>query len=179
MLKIIIENNVSFLKTSNKKLLTTLKKKYSAKVPGYNYSSAYKKGGWSGEKHFFSDKTGKFGTGLLSHIEEDLTYLGMDYEIEDLRNATHSDNISLPGITLRDYQESMIRKALDAKGCIVKAPTGAGKTLILGGLLKAFKGKTGLVFFTKKQLLKQTYDELREWGIDVGLAFGDGEYSNL
>jgi superfamily II DNA or RNA helicase len=174
MLKIIVENNVSFLKTSNKKLLTTLKKKYSAKVPGYNYSSAYKKGGWNGEKHFFSDKTGKFGTGLLSHIEEDLTYLGMDYEIEDLRTATHSDDISLPGITLRDYQESMIRKALDAKGCIVKAPTGAGKTLILGGLLKALEGKTGLIFFTKKQLLKQTYDELREWGIDVGLAFGDG-----
>jgi len=174
MLKIIVENNVSFLKTSNKKLLTTLKKKYSAKVPGYNYSAAYKKGGWNGEKHFFSDKTGKFGTGLLSHIEEDLTYLGMDYEIEDLRVATHSDDISLPGITLRDYQESMVRKALDAKGCIVKAPTGAGKTLILGGLLKALEGKTGLIFFTKKQLLKQTYDELREWGIDVGLAFGDG-----
>jgi len=174
MLKIIVENNVSFLKTSNKKLLITLKKKYSAKVPGYNYSAAYKKGGWNGEKYFFSDKTGKFGTGLLSHIEEDLTYLGMDYEIEDLRTATHSDDISLPGVILRDYQESMIRKALKAKGCIVKAPTGAGKTLILGGILKALEGKTGLIFFTKKQLLKQTYDELREWGIDVGLAFGDG-----
>ena len=95
MLKIIVENNVSFLKTSNKKLLTTLKKKYSAKVPGYNYSSAYKKGGWNGEKHFFSDKTGKFGTGLLSHIEEDLTYLGMDYEIEDLRTVSQSRSISL------------------------------------------------------------------------------------
>mgnify|MGYP003674714220 FL=1 len=174
MLKIIVKNNVSFLKTDNEKLLSTLKKKYSAKVPGYNYSAAYKKGGWNGEKYFFSDKTGKFGSGLLSHIEEDLTYLGMDYEIEDLRTATHSDDISLPGITLRDYQESMVRKALEAKGCIVKAPTGAGKTLILGGLLKALEGKTGLIFFTKKQLLKQTYDELREWGIDVGLAFGDG-----
>ena len=174
MLKIIVKNNVSFLKTDNEKLLSTLKKKYSAKVPGYNYSAAYKKGGWNGEKYFFSDKTGKFGSGLLSHIEEDLTYLGMDYEIEDLRTGTHSDDISLPGITLRDYQESMVRKALDAKGCIVKAPTGAGKTLILGGLLKALEGKTGLIFFTKKQLLKQTYDELREWGIDVGLAFGDG-----
>ena len=174
MLKIIVNNNSSILKTDNKKLLTTLKKKYSAKVPGYNYSSAYKKGGWNGEKNFFSDKTGKFGTGLLSHLEADLTYLGMDYEIEDLRTGTHSDDISLPGITLRDYQESMVRSALEAKGCIIKAPTGAGKTLILGGILKALKGQTGLIFFTKKQLLKQTYDELREWGIDVGLAFGDG-----
>ena len=81
MLKIIVKNNQSFLKTENKKLLTTLKKKYSAKVPGYNYSTAYKKRGWNGEKYFFSDKTGKFGTGLLSHILEDLTYLGIEYKI--------------------------------------------------------------------------------------------------
>tara|TARA_R110000796_G_scaffold65569_2_gene151444 strand:- start:6835 stop:8184 length:1350 start_codon:yes stop_codon:yes gene_type:complete len=174
MLKIIVENNVSFLKTDNEKLLTTLKKKYSAKVPGYNYSAAYKKGGWNGEKYFFSDKTGKFGTGLLSHIEEDLTYLGMDYEIEDSREDTPLKGIDLPGIQLREYQESLIRSALKEKGCIIKAPTGAGKTLILGGILKALEGRTGLIFFTKKQLLKQTYDSLREWGIDVGLAFGDG-----
>ena len=44
----------------------------------------------------------------------------------------------------------------------------------MGGILKALEGKTGLIFFTKKQLLKQTYDDLRKWGIDVGLAFGDG-----
>ena len=174
MLKIIVKNNQSFLKTENKKLLTTLKKKYSAKVPGYNYSTAYKKRGWNGEKYFFSDKTGKFGTGLLSHILEDLTYLGIEYKIEDLRESTHSEDISLHGVTLRDYQESAVKKALKAKGCIIKAPTGAGKTLILGGILKALEDKRGLVFFTKKQLLKQTYDELRGWGIDVGLAFGDG-----
>jgi len=174
MLKIIVNNNSSILKTENKKLLTTLKQKYSAKVPGYNYSAAYKNRGWNGEKYFFSDKTGKFGTGLLSHIEEDLSYLGLEYKIEDLRTGTHLDDISLPGVTLRDYQESLVKKALETKGCIVKAPTGAGKTLILGGILKALEGQTGLIFFTKKQLLKQTYDDLREWGIDVGLAFGDG-----
>ena len=174
MLKIIVDNNSSILKTDNKKLLTTLKQKYSAKVPGYNYSSAYKNRGWNGEKHFFSSKTGKFGTGLLSHIEGDLIYLGLEYEIEDMRNAVHNDDISLPGVTLRDYQVSMVKSALKEKGCILKAPTGSGKTLILGGILKALQGKTGLVFFTKKQLLKQTYDELRSWGLDVGLAFGDG-----
>ena len=104
MLKIIVNNNASILKTTDKKLLSTLKQKYSAKVPGYNYSAAYKRRGWNGEKYFFSSKTGKFGTGLLSHIEEDLQYLGMKYEIEDLRDSTHLDDISLPGITLRDYQ---------------------------------------------------------------------------
>jgi superfamily II DNA or RNA helicase len=174
MLKIIVGNNSSILKTEDKKLLSTLKQKYSAKVPGYNYSAAYKRRGWNGEKYFFSDKTGKFGTGLLSYIEEDLKYLGMKYEIEDLREATHSDDISLPGITLRDYQEDLVRTALKHKGCIIKAPTGAGKTLVLGGILKALEGKRGLIFFTKKQLLKQTYDDLRKWGFDVGLAFGDG-----
>ena len=42
MVTIIINNNSSILKTDNKKLLTTLEKKYSAKVPGYNYSAAKK-----------------------------------------------------------------------------------------------------------------------------------------
>lgn len=45
---------------------------------------------------------------------------------------------------------------------------------MLGGLIKALEDKTGLIFFTKKQLLYQTYEQLREWGFDVGLAFGDG-----
>ena len=168
MLKIIVNNNSSILITDNKKLLSTLKQKYSAKVPGYNYSAAYKRRGWNGEKYFFSSKTGKFGTGLLSHIEEDLKYLGLTYKIEDLRKRTHSGDISLPGVNLRDYQESLVHKALHAQGCIVQSPTGSGKTLILGGLLKALEDKTGLIFFTKKQLLKQTYDQLKEWG------FGDG-----
>ena len=174
MLKIIINNNSSILQTDNKKLLTTLKQKYSAKVPGYNYSAAYKRRGWNGEKYFFSSKTGKFGTGLVSHIEADLEYLGVKYEIEDFRETLHNDDISLPGIDLRDYQESLIMSALSEKGCIVKSPTGSGKTLVLGGILKSLQDRTGLVFFTKKQLLKQTYDELKSWGLDVGLAFGDG-----
>ena len=174
MAKIIVGNNVSFLKTDNQKLLAVLKKKYSAKVPGYNYSAAYKKHGWNGEKHYFSESTGAFGTGLLPYIEEDLTYIGYEYKVEDSRKAIHSDDISLPNVTLRKYQESLVRKALDLKGCIIKAPTGAGKTLILGGILKALSGKTGLIFFTKKQLLKQTYDTLKKWGLDVGIAFGGG-----
>ena len=172
-MKIIVNNNFSVLQTDNKKLLSTLKQKYSAKIPGYQYSRAYKRG-WGGEKYYFSDKTGKFGTGLLSYIEEDLTYLGISYEIEDFRVEDHNDDISLPQINFRDYQEDLVRKALAEKGCIIKSPTGSGKTVILGGLIKALENKTGLIFFTKKQLLYQTYEQLKKWGFDVGLAFGDG-----
>lgn len=174
MIRISVNNSFSVLQTDNKKLLSTLQQKYCAKVPGYQYSSAYKRGGWKGEKYFFSAKTGKFGTGLLSYIEEDLNYLGIPYEIEDFRNATHNDSITLPQVDFRAYQSDLIHKALSEKGCIIKSPTGSGKTVVLGGLIKALEDKTGLIFFTKKQLLYQTYEQLREWGFDVGLAFGDG-----
>ena len=173
MIKIIVNNNFSVMHTNNKKLLSTLKQKYSAKIPGYQYSQAYKRG-WKGEKYFFSEKTGKFGTGLLPYIEEDLKYLGVPHKIEDLRSATHKDDVSLPQVSFRGYQSDLIHKALSQKGCIIKSPTGSGKTVVLGGLIKALEDKTGLIFFTKKQLLYQTYEQLREWGFDVGLAFGDG-----
>ena len=174
MAKIIVNNNFSVLQTSNSKLLKTLKRKYSAKVPGYNYSAAYRNRGWDGSKYYISSKTGKFGTGLLKYIAEDLTYLGIDYEIEDLRKSIHTDDISLPGTKLRDYQIDLAQRALQEKACIIKAPTGSGKTLVLGAILKALHGKPGLVFFTKKQILNQTYTKLKSWGFDVGVAFGEG-----
>jgi DNA repair protein RadD len=171
-MKITVENNFSNLQTSNTQLLKILRKKYSAKIPGANYSSAFRRG-WDGRKYFFSKK-GKFGTGMLPLILADLEYVGITPEIQDLREKCPLQNFHLPGMKLRDYQEYLVKKALEAQGCVIKSPTGSGKTLILGAILKALEGKPGLVFFTKKQLLYQTYKELTKWGFDVGVAFGEG-----
>ena len=149
-------------------------KKYSVKVPGYKYTSQYRKGGWDGTKMYFSEKSGKFGTGLLSSILEDLKYINTDFEIEDERDLFPLNSYSGLNITYRDYQEELIELALENRGCIIEAPTGSGKTIVLGGILKALEDKTGLIFFTKKQLLIQTYEWLTKQGFDVGVAFGDG-----
>lgn len=173
-MEIFISNIYSILKTKEKKLLKALGKKYSAKTPGYEFTPAYRQGRWRGDKFFFDPKTGKFGTGLLSSILEDLDFLEREYTITDARSTVTLDSYEVEGITFRDYQESLIKQALDNKGCILKSPTGSGKTVILAGILNALRDCTGVVFFNKKQLLSQTSKFLTKHGIKHGVAFGDG-----
>jgi len=73
-MKIFVSNIYSVLKTENIKLRKILEKRYRARNPGYEFTSAYKNGYWDGYKKFFDSKTGKFGTGLLSSVIEDLDY---------------------------------------------------------------------------------------------------------
>ena len=173
MVKIIVGNIHSILKTDNQELKNILQKKYTYKIPGYQYTKQSRRG-WNGEKSFFSSKSGKFLTGLLYSIEADLLYGEVPYKVEDLRKPLHLGDTTLKTLTLRPYQEDIVQRALKEKRCIIKSPTGSGKTVILAAILKALEGKRGLVFFTKKQLLYQTYKFLTEHGFDVGVAFGDG-----
>ena len=172
-MKIIVKNVNSLLQTHNKELLSILRKKYSAKIPGARYSKAYRRG-WDGAKYFITEK-GSFGTGLLPFILKDLELAEISYELEDHRDAVvDRHDIDIEKIQYRDYQESLINLALKKRMALIKAPTGAGKTVILAGILKALENKTGLIFFTQKTLLLQTYDFLTNLGFDVGVAFGDG-----
>jgi superfamily II DNA or RNA helicase len=173
-MEIFISNTYSILKTDNTKLLKALGKKYRCKAPGAEYASSYKRGHWDGYTYYFNPKTGKFGTGLLYSILEDLDYLEYDYKVTDSRPSIEIGDSEIEGIEPRDYQESLIQEALELKSCIIKSPTGSGKTIIIAAILKALEGKTGLLFFNKKQLLKQTSDFLTKCGIEHGLAFGDG-----
>jgi len=174
MIEIHVGNVNSVLKTTNKKLLSILGKKYTKKLPGYQYSTAYKRSGWDGGKQYFSPKTGKFGSGLLSHIVSDLKYAELPYVIRDERTSFPFSSTEIQDLELREYQTLMVEEALEKRNCLIKAPTGSGKTIIMASLLKALEGRTGLVFFTKKQLLYQTYKFLTKHGMDVGVAFGDG-----
>ena len=150
-----------------------LRKKYSAKPAGYRYSKAYKRG-WDGTKHFITSK-GFCGTGLVPFIVEDLISASISYETLDERNAPLDRvDIEIPTVTYRPYQEKLIRLALERRMAIIESPTGSGKTIILAGILKALSGKRGLIFFTQKSILLQTYNYLKSIGFDVGIAYGDG-----
>ena len=174
LMKIIVENLVSILETDHEKLKGILEKKYQFRVEGYQYVASYKRGHWDGFKKFFQKTTGKFGTGLLSYIIYDLEVGNIEYEIEDKRKSINIKDYTISSIEYRDYQKQLIEKALKEKGCIIQAPTGSGKTVVLAGILKALEGKTGLIIFNKKQLVHQTYEFLTKHGFDVGVAFGEG-----
>lgn len=174
-MRIVVENLRSLLVTDDIKLKSLLVRKYSVRQKGYQFTPAYRTRGWDGFIKFFQE-SGTFGTGLLEDIIADLQKVGADFEIEDKRNK--EDIIIKPysgPITLRDYQNSLMFKAFNKGRCIIKAPTGAGKGIILAAMAQKLEDNFGVVVFNKKSLVIQSFEKFQEMGIDCGICYGEGE----
>jgi len=175
-MKIVVNNKKSKLITDNPEIIEVLGNLYSFKVPGAEYTPSYRRRQWDGKKRFFS-RTGTFGTGMLNSVLADLEKIDcvpdIEYEVDFPPEASIKQ---IPEFTYFDYQEEAIEYGLKTRRCIIKAPTGAGKTLMMAGLIKALLPRKMVILFNAKGLLKQTYDFLtNECGIDdVGVCFGEG-----
>ena len=162
--------------TDNPKLMKALQKLYTFRVPGASYSSAYRNRSWDGKKRFIT-QTGVFRSGLLIKILAHLEKIDCTPEIKFSPPKPSTPSIAtFANINYYDYQEDLIKKALLLGRATITAPTGSGKTLIMAGLIKSLKNKKMVILFNTKQLLKQTYDFLKDiCKIDnLGLCFGEG-----
>jgi len=175
-MKLYINTLNSRIETDNPELLKALYDLYSFKVPGAEYSAAYKRRSWDGKQHFIS-RSGVFKTGLLHSLLDNLEKIECKPEIVyEEKIEISPQNWDIEGFTYYDYQKELIELALENQRGIVKSPTGSGKTLIMAGLVKALAGRKMVLLFNAKQLLTQTYDFLTETcGMDnIGLCFGEG-----
>jgi superfamily II DNA or RNA helicase len=175
-MKIIVDITKSKIQTDNPELLDALYQLYSYKIPGSEYSAAYKSHRWDGKQHFIS-RSGIFRTGLLHSVVENLKKIECTPEIEYRYTKENSYNpYSIEKFSFYEFQEELIKKALENQRGVIKAPTGSGKTLIMAALVKALAGKKTVILFNAKQLLKQTYEFLtEECNLDnIGLCFGEG-----
>jgi superfamily II DNA or RNA helicase len=174
----------SIIITDNPKLLKSLCDLYAFKIEGANYSPQYKRGVWDGKKRFISD-SGVFSSGLLSRLLEDLKRVNIvpTIEYETCSSDLYIKDITLQNWVFRSHQEELIKKALEAKRAILKAPTGFGKTSVIAYFIDRFKDKNVLVLFNRTQLITQTYDFLTKVikvPYKIGLAFGGvDEGSNI
>lgn len=120
-----------------------------------------------------------FPTGLLNIVLKSLEEQGIGYKVTDISKTTNSSSIFdeyISGdIVLRDYQEAAIQAALDKKFGIISCPTGSGKTVILGEIVKAVNKKPTLIaIYHSKELLRQTMNRMEtQLGTEVGIV-GDG-----
>ena len=171
----------SRIETDNPKLMQALYELYSFKVPGAEYSAAYKRRQWDGKTHFIS-KSGVFKSGLLSRLLADLKKIECEPEIVSdtwkllVPDEVSSEDYQIGGFKYYQYQEDLIKDGLDYKRGIIKSPTGSGKTLIMAGLIKALAGRKMVILFNAKQLLTQTYEFLSNTcKLDnIGLCYGEG-----
>ena len=167
----------SKIQTDNPKILEALYELYSFKIPGSEYSLAYKRKNWDGKKHFIS-RVGVFKTGLLNRVVRDLNKIDCTPQVIHLANLPTNtpNNWQIQGFKYYDYQEELILKGINGKRGVIKSPTGSGKTLIMAGLVKALAGQKMVILFNAKQLLKQTYDFFtKDCRLDnIGICFGEG-----
>jgi len=150
----IISDDVDFLKRLHKNL--------SFKQDGVEYTPAFRNG-WNGYTYILT-KTNKFPIGLLDHVKEFATDNSIEFTVEDLRpKATILDPIDISKkltklkMPPRDYQLDAIRAVSENQRGIIRAATGAGKSLI-AALITAYLNKPTTVYVIGLDLLKQFHD---------------------
>ena len=184
---LVIDNDYCQLLTTNHKIKQTLWDCLRFRERNYFHSRLYKQRLWDGYTEFFKKETGRFLTGLIPEVSAALKHFDIEYEIQDNRSEfKFSENLieenflnqwlpkGLEPIKLHDYQVELISQAIKHKRGIVFAPTSAGKTLILLGILKSLPPKTPtLILQNRVGLAEQNYAELKKWDIpNLGRLWG-------
>lgn len=168
-----------------------LEKELKFFLPHAYHVPAYKLGRWDGCVSYFS-VGGATYVNLLDRLLPILIAEGYDFDIEDKREPSNFNFVAVDEttfqhkvwpekhpvagqpVTLRDYQIEIVNKFLETPQCLQEIATGAGKTLITAALsAKVEEYGRSIVIVPNKDLVKQTYADYLNLGLDVGVYFGD------
>ena len=195
-----ISNDYSFFLSDDIKLKMELWDRLRFRDKNYFHNRAYKMKKWDGYINFFVHETGKFLTGLLPEVSAVLKHFNVDYKVEDLRvktefsydkidklflnqwlPETNSVGDKINSLELYDYQVEMINQVIKHRRGVIYAPTSAGKSLVMLGILKTLAPKTPtLVLQNRASLAQQNYDEFTKWGLpNVGSLWGGNVNPNI
>jgi len=160
-------------------------------LPYAYHVPAYKLGRWDGCVSYFSIGGATY-INLLDRLLPIILQENYNVDIQDLRvnwnlefdavdettfqHKTWPQGHPVEGqpVTLRDYQIDIVNKFLETPHCLQEIATGAGKTLITAALSERVeKYGRSIVIVPNKDLVKQTYDDYVNLGLDVGVYYGD------
>jgi superfamily II DNA or RNA helicase len=191
---LILENNFCQLVTTNNKLKESLWDCLRFRERNYFHSRLYKQRLWDGYREFFKKENGMFLTGLLPEVMAALKHFDIQYNVDDKRvnfEFQHNSidegflNQWLPNgmqpVKLHDYQVELINQAIKHRRGVVFAPTSAGKSFIMVGIIKALPPNTPtLILQNRVGLAEQNYAELKNWGVqNLGRLWGGAVEPNL
>lgn len=178
---LIIENDFSYFLTDDHQIRHELWSRLRFREKNYFHNRAYKMKKWDGYINFFAIENGKFLTGLLPEVSAFLKHNNIEYIVEDKRQHTkfscesiNKDFLKESNLELRDYQVELINQVIKHKRGIIFAPTSAGKSLIMIGIIKTLNPKTPtLVLQNRLSLAHQNYEELVKLNFpNVGHVWG-------
>lgn len=105
-----------------------------------------------------------FPAGLFSLAREFFIENNIKISVIDSRNNIEHDDVCFNSeYQLRDYQKIVVDDSYSRTRGIIKAATGAGKTIIAAGLFSKIKSKKAIFFVTSKDLMNQAYEEFKKF----------------
>jgi len=130
------------------------------------------------KKYMYSmvQKGGVFLTGFLSRVTKFLDSNSIVYKLDgiDYDYYNRSYYPSLDGITFREDQTRQIQSALNKGRGVIVAPTGAGKTVLMAGIISALIHKKILFLCHTIDLVDQAISEFTKFGFTCS-KMGGGE----
>jgi superfamily II DNA or RNA helicase len=168
-----------------------LYEKYGIFTDKYFFHPLYKLGRWDGKKRFFS-KNGMTCVNLSQDIIKTLQEFGYkNFNLVDKRKEytiefknIDENYLSHKNITLGSHQVDAINAVLHNYGGIIRAGTGAGKTIITAVLCDLFnkQGFKTVVIVPNYDLVTQTKETFNRCDVDVGEYSGklkDIDHANI
>ena len=179
MIKILLLNNIhgQLVGEISPELKKKLVQYCSYEVKGSFFAPQVQMGTWDGRKNLISTITWKFPLGLFARIRFALNESQIPFEVEDRRvnPGLGIHPIDLKGIQLRPYQEKAITTARTRDRGVIKAATGAGKSMIMAGLIQTFGPDATInVYVNRNTLLRQLEKTFKDVGIKGVGIIGDG-----
>jgi superfamily II DNA or RNA helicase len=151
---------------------------------GYQHTWKYQHKQWDGYTYLFNVVRQDFRTGLLKRVLKLLDRLKVDYTVVDNRskqeNLIHLSKMSFGDINPYPFQTSAAEATLEESHGIIASPTGTGKTVIMGLLVKLHHTRT-LIVVNSRVLLDQTYeffDSVVPGGVGI-IGSGDFEIKDV
>lgn len=145
---------------------------FTFKVPGYQFTPAYRNKLWNGDIHLFHKYSGRIYRGLTNHIAEfcqkrryHFTYGTPPPPLisnEELQNFISS--LNLPNhITPRDYQIAAFKHGIENYRSLLLSPTASGKSLVIYMLARYLNAPT-LIIVPTISLVTQLEKDFRDYG---------------
>ncbi len=167
---------------------------------GFRFNIKYKLGHWDGKIHFFKmDRSGLHAISYVKLLPEIISYIQKSgYSIKMIDDRKHVD-LTIPPIDknyfadrgfldpdgnpliLGDHQVRGVNALTSESGGIFEAGTGAGKTIVTAALCQLYEDHLNfkcIVIVPTSDLINQTYDELKLYGVDCGRYSGDDKDIN-
>lgn len=159
---IILNNKKAQLITDSQEVSASLRNYLSFRAQGVEYTPAYQNG-WDGITYLVNKK-GEFPLGLLKMAQNHIITSGYEMKVEDrrpsLENASElniASKLAQINRVPREHQIRILEAATKNRKGIIRATTGAGKTLC-AALITAKFNKPTIIYVIGLDLLQQFHD---------------------